>query len=213
MSDRIEGTYKDATPNVKLRETRTERGHPIQYLVFGYEIDSLSSLFPIFITHNAGRQFYEVQESVVEFVSGSPEFSVCAPGVYDPPPEEENTGCHIKFFDITPETHEEVDDVTDAQAIRLAKQFKADLENGGNPYRDTRTTDNGKFVVFFLDIGRGHRITLPFPTSRPLNSEDSEQLQTKLPCYIITSADRPPERGELPNKELVTLRWSYPLLE
>ncbi|WP_440007691.1 hypothetical protein [Halomicrococcus sp. SG-WS-1] len=214
MSDKIDGLYEDATPDIESGEIQID-GHPIRYLLYGYEIDTLHNLFPIFITHDAGQGLDKLQKLIVKSVNRNTAFSVCAPGKYTPPPvQNENTDCHIEFVRITPETDPTlIDDVSEAQAIRLANDYKTKLEDGNNPYLNSGGTDDSKFVKFFLDIGRGHCVQLPFPTSKPSENEEDEQLQTVLPCYIITVED-PNRRGqELPEKELVTLRWTYSLVE
>lgn len=213
MSDRIGSLYGDATPDIESGEIQAD-GHPIRYLSYGYEIDSLRKLFPIFITYDAGQGLYELRRLIIETINHPSDFTICAPGIYIPPPvHNENTDCHIKFTIVTPETEPTlVETVSEAQVIRMANDFKSQLEDGNNSYLNSRSTDDGEFAKFFLDIGRGHSVQLPFPTSSPPNDEEDEQLQTVLPCYIITE-DRNWRGQELPEKELVTLRWTYPLLE
>ena len=214
MSDRIDELYRNATPDVDSGEIQTN-GHLIQYILFGYEIDSLSNLFPIFITYDGGYELSEIRRSIIKNIDQNPDFTVCAPGIYTPPPvHNEDTDCLIRFIKITPHTEPTlIDSVSEAQVIRVTNQFTSELEDGGHPYLNSGSTDEGEFAKFFLDIGRGHSVQLPFPTRRPSTNEEDEQLQTILPCYIITSEEANWRGQELPEKELITLRWSYPLLE
>ncbi|SDQ62545.1 hypothetical protein [Natronobacterium texcoconense] len=213
MSDEIGAIYQDAVPEITAGETNVE-GLTIQYLKYGYQIDTLSDLFPILVTLDDGRGLEDVKEIVKDALSDTSSFDIRAPGGYDPPPVDNNrTRCHVKFICISPTTDPElVDEVSTPQVIRLIESFKQKLEADGNLYRHSGTANGVTYAKFFLNIGRAHELQLPYPTSKPTDEGQDSQLQTTIPCYILTeTTPNPTGDTSSSRRELVTIRWTYPV--
>ena len=213
MSDRIDEVYGDASISIERGETYVD-GHPIWYLFYGYQRDTFRNLFPILVTYDGEYTLSELRYKIVEAVETSEELVVCAPGEYDSMPvDNATTSCHLKFILTTPEKDSDlVDEVTESEAMRLLRQFQDTLNEEGNQYWDSRSVEDGGFAKFFLEIGRGHRIQLPFPTSPPRDDGEHNQLQTNIPCFILTDGNPNLNDKNIPDKHPVKIRWTYPLI-
>ncbi|MBX0288692.1 hypothetical protein EGH22_20385 [Halomicroarcula sp. F28] len=213
MSDRIDGVYEDASLAIERGETHVD-GHPIWYLFYGYQRDTFRNLFPILVTYDGGYTLSELRYKIVKAVETSEELFVCAPGEYDSMPvDNATTSCHLKFILITPEEDRDlVNEVSESEAMRLIRQFQDTLNEQGNQYWNSHSVKGGGIAKFFLNIGRGHQIQLPFPTSPPRDDGEDSQLQTNIPCFILTDENPSLNDKKIPDKELVTIRWTYPLI-
>ena len=212
MSDRIDEVYGDASLAIDLGETHVD-GHQIWYLFYGYQRDTFRNLFPIILTYDGEYTLKDLRYKIVEAVETSEELFVCAPGEYDSMPvDNSHTSCHLKFILISPEENDLVNEVSEPEAMRLIRQFQEILNEQGNQYWDSQSVESGGFAKFFLDIGRGHRIQLPFPTSPPRDDGEESQLQTNIPCFILTDENPNLSDKKIPEKQPITIRWTYPLI-
>ncbi|MFC4406407.1 hypothetical protein [Haloarchaeobius iranensis] len=215
MSDEVDvdEVYLGSTPEITAGETRVE-GLRIQYLKYGYQIDTLSNLFPILITLDDGRGIDRVKEVVKSALGDQSKFDIRAPGDYEPPPvDNEDTSCHVEFIRISPSTDPELlNEVTGPQCVQVVEEFKEILDEAGNIYRHSVNADDTWYAKFFMELGRSHELQLPYPTTEPVSEGKDFQLQTSIPCYILTEETMVPKQKGGNRQELVTIRWTYPLL-
>lgn len=181
------------------------------YLKYGYDMDSLFPLFPIYIFADCGLNPDRRKETFIEYLESLDDHVIRAPGRYKGERIEKNITCMARIISISPDA---VDDRNNAniETVRHATSLlKKDLEEDGdtkNLYDLDYSRGEDTWVAFKVDHDRNWQqpfsVELPVPTS-PVSTDTI--TDTKILCYHITEEDY-----EQISTEDVELLWSFPVL-
>lgn len=213
MSDEVDEWYDDKSPNYS-DDVVDYGGYEVHYILYGYRLDSLRNLFPIFVVADNGGDYRNAEEAVISLLEDGTdgqgkEWCISAPGTYDLPREDtEEKKCQIRFEYLTPSTDpKHVDDGSRPDARRIFRDLIDAIQEERNLYYNSVKTQDIKHARFWIKYIREPRILLPFPTERPNGPNYENHRNTLIPCYIVTDSTTMRE-----NTRLISVQWAYPVL-
>lgn len=195
--------YDTKSPKIKVGKLNSYAF----YLQYGYDMDSLFPLFPVYIFADCGVDSDKRKKDFIAYIENLDHPVVRAPGRYSGNLVERKIECKARIISISPDAVDNRNDADSGTLQRASSLLKKDLE-GRNLYDFDYTEKESSWVSFSVEHNRNWRrpfdINFPVPKSQPSTDTISN---TKILCYHITEEDY--AKTSVRDVELL---WSFPVV-
>lgn len=217
MSNRFEQVIEGVDP-VFNSQSFDINGYRIEIVWIGYDLSSLTRIYPVCIISDLEEGASGAIETAVEFISNSDEIFVKAAGDYDPPvAESHRVECGLSFYRLTEDSSQQIQSRSNSAVRQVRELLIEKLESnyrGGDReiYRTSYPANDGwereDLVFEFSFLAQPPETKIPHPLEPPDEEVLTTYYDTELPCFIVTDSNFQRDG----RTRFVSPLWEFPVL-